>query len=191
MFERYTPAAKLAIYMANLEAKHRDELAIGPSYILAGLMTDGCLPPEKSTPLRSLRITLRALLGIPHRPSTAFPYARAKGLPLDPDGRAVIRFAESEADSDWSYWIDTHHLLRALLCFPNETSAALGEVGLDLNKVRRAPRQFRSEPAWTPVPLKARLKLFAARNSNFLWGPILLLALALLLVLVLKARGPL
>ena len=51
MFERYTPAAKLAIYMARLRGEAIGmRPAITPSYILAGLMTEGCLAPERGAP---------------------------------------------------------------------------------------------------------------------------------------------
>ena len=201
MFERYTYPAKLVVFWARFEADHRDEPAIAPRYILAGLITDGCLPADESAPLRSLGVELRALLGIPHRPSTAFPYGREREIPLGGEAIRALAYAQIEADSDRSFWIDTHHLLRGLLCFSNEASEALKQVGLDLEAVRRAPQHFRSQPDGTTIPLNLRFRYFAAqlrearrrltRNYHFLRVPILLLLLTLILILIVKLRGPL
>jgi len=156
MFDRYTDQAKRAIYFAHSEAVHRDEDKIGISYILVGLTWESKTRAGRLAGLKDRCVDLRAKLGIPHRPSTAFPYKRRKdGVPLDYEARRLIVCAEAEANRDWEYWIDTDHLLRAILSFPSPASSALADHGISYAALREASKNDRIEhpskaqPPWS------------------------------------------
>ena len=50
---------------------------------------------------------------------------RKADTPLDGDAKKAVAYAAKEADHDRQYWIDSDHLLRALLRFPNDAANAL------------------------------------------------------------------
>jgi hypothetical protein len=85
------------------------------------------------------------LLGIQHRPATEIAVDKKKGPRLDGNSKKALAYAAKEAELDQQYWIDTDHLLRALLCFPNEASPALDSITLDLSTVRVASERNRTE----------------------------------------------
>ena len=141
---------------------HRNEREIRPADVLVGLTWE-----PHSHLLRLLKdsaVTLRGILGIPHLPSSLLPYRRAGAIPLDAAAKKVIRAAGTEADRDGQYWIDSDHILRGLLSFPNEAAAALASVGCDLASARVASIEFRRDSPQPPAPTWGRIKLWMARN---------------------------
>jgi ATP-dependent Clp protease ATP-binding subunit ClpA len=176
-FDRYTDAAKRAIYFARLEANHQNADAITPEHILAGMTWEGDSTLGGIAPLKELAVTLRAQMEIPHLPSTSFPYLRDRDIPLTRDGKKVLAYAVVEADRRWDYWIDCDHLLRGLLRFPNVASHALEQTGINLNSVRSASKSRRREHPANPPPRFGYLKLGISRNRYILaWLAFLLAA---------------
>jgi hypothetical protein len=64
---------------------------------------------------------------------------------LDQNAKMALAYAAKEADSEGNIRIDTDHLLRGLLCFPNEVTEALNSVGLDLDGLRAAANRHRHD----------------------------------------------
>jgi hypothetical protein len=179
MFERYTEAARRAIFFAHFEAVHRRERFICAGDILTGLTWEASSRACQIASLKQHAVALRALLMIPHLPSTSTPYRQKNEIPLDNGAKKALAYAAMEADEDREYWLDTDHLLRGLLRFSNNASDALAKVGIKLNSVRtdsiahRQQSPSPQEPAWTS-PRKPR--------PNLLYG-VLLVLVVLLLVL--------
>lgn len=196
MFERYTDEARRVIFFAAIEAQHRNEKSISVRDILIALTRESPSSASGITRLNRLAVALRASVGIPHLPITSrpFKYESGSAIPLDKDSKKVIERASSEAHKDGEYWIDSDHLLRALLTFPNPAHDALLRFELNPDSLRRSSRQYRCEFPAPRAPRWARVKILANRYAYFLSlliGLSFILLMGLLLVLVLKVRGPL
>ena len=199
MFERYTDEAKRVIYFALIEAQHRNEENISVKDILIALTRESASPSIEATRLRGLAVALRAAVGIPHLPITSRPYKYTSAIPLDDDSKMAIRQAEIAANEDRQYWVDSDHLLRGLLAFPTQARDALVSFGLDLDSVRRSSKVYRREFPSARAPKWARLKVFLSRLKlnqhpdlvRLLAALSLIVLLSLILILVLKVRGPL
>jgi ATP-dependent Clp protease ATP-binding subunit ClpA len=167
MFERYTDAAKRVIYYSRIEANHRDDPAISAEHLLLGLTWETKSSRDYVFPLRDFAVDLRALMAIPHFPSTSHPYLRDRNIPLDAIGKLVLVYGAEEADRDGQYWIDCDHLLRGLLRFPNRAAEALTQSGITLAAVRKAAGEFRRLPQ-KPAPKWGRLRL-VVRRYYYVW----------------------
>ena len=189
-FERFTDSAKRAIYFARLEANHQDADQITTEHILAGLSWESDSTLAGIAPLKEFTVALRAQAELPHLPSTAFPYLRKRDVPLDNGAKMTLAYAVEEANRDWQYWLDCHHLLRGLLRFPNAACSALQQVGIDLKSVRTAAKRQRRRHPSDPAPKWGYTKLVIQRSGPLLvWLGLLLLSLAI--ILVVKMRSPL
>lgn len=124
LFERYAADAKMAIYFALIEALHRNEKFISVGDLLVGITWDSESRASKIVSVKELAISLRSSVGIPHLPSTSQPYKRGAHIPLDDDAKKAVAYAAEEADQDRQYWIESDHLLRGLLRFPNNARVA-------------------------------------------------------------------
>jgi len=136
MFERYTEPARRVIFFARYEAVQRGSDRITTAHLLLGLVRE---KDSRADVVGSLRAKIPdpcELLGIPHRPATQIPFDKKAGPPLNDNSKKALAYAAQEADRDQEYWIDTDHLLLALLCFPNEASPALESIPLDLASAR-------------------------------------------------------
>jgi ATP-dependent Clp protease ATP-binding subunit ClpA len=153
LFERYTEAARKAIFHARAEASRRDDGVITVADLLAGLSLEENTRAERIGSLKANAFYLRWLSGLPPLPS---PPASSNGtdsdktdnesqMKLDPDARRVLAFAVAEADRDREYWIDTDHLLRGLLRFPNKAHFAVLKTEINLKTVRIASKRDREE----------------------------------------------
>jgi len=105
-----------------------------------------------------------------------------KDMKLDSDSKKSLAYAAQEADKDDSYTIDTDHLLRGLLRFPNEASAALSSISLDLATVQTLSRRNRADFPDKKTPY---VWLFGAHFRAH--RPALLKLLAFVIVLLLGA----
>jgi len=72
--------------------------------------------------------------------------------------RRPLAYAAQEADLDREFWIDTDHLLRGLLSFPNAAADALSKLGVELEAMRAASLRNRQEFPPKPVPRRSRLQ---------------------------------
>ena len=187
-FERFTDAAKRVIYFARVEANHGDADHITPAHTLAGLTWESDSTFAGIAPLKEFTVNLRAKTELPHLPSTSFPYLRERDIPLSDTSKMTLAYAVKEANRDWQYSLDCHHLLRGLLRFPNEASSALQQVGIDLKSVRAAAKLHERQHPLIPAPKWGFLKLVILRSGPLLiWLGLLLLGLAI--VLLVKIRG--
>jgi ATP-dependent Clp protease ATP-binding subunit ClpA len=188
-FERYTDAAKRAIYFARLEANHRDVDSIMPEHILAGLTWESDSTFAGIAPLKELAVTLRAQMELPHLPSTSFPYLRDRNIPLNDGAKMTLAYAVEEANRDRQYWLDCNHLLRGLLRFRNRASDVLEQSAINLGSVRSAAKLRRREHPANPAPKWGYLMLAIDRSRPLLfWLVILIAILAIVLVVWLRGR---
>jgi ATP-dependent Clp protease ATP-binding subunit ClpC len=163
MFERYTEPARRVVFFSRYEATQRGSDRITTGHLLLGLIRE---KDSRADAVGSLRTKLPDpcdLLGIPHGPVTQIPYDKKIGPPLDINSKKALAYAAQEADLDQEYWIDTDHLLRSLLCFPNEASPALESIQLDLASVRAASKHHRAEHPPKRKPIFGRTGILFRR----------------------------
>jgi len=185
MFERYTDEAKRAIYFAHVEALHRNEQSISVKDLLLGLTWESQSLACEIGSLKENAVELRSLMGIPHLPSTLLPYFRKAKIPLDGDGKKALAYAVEEANRERQWWIDSDHLLRGLMRFPNDAERALLTTNLQVEALRSASAQHRKKFPSPPSPKGARLK--ATLKKYWLRG--LIVALLLVIFAYLKSQG--
>jgi ATP-dependent Clp protease ATP-binding subunit ClpA len=144
MFERYTEPAKHAVFRARLEAGCRSGENISTVHLLLGLVLEEKPRANIAIPLKRHADAICVHLGLPRLPKGKFPGDWRREMPLDGNARLALAYAAQEADLDKQAKVDTDHLVRGLLNFPNETSNALESLPLDLASAREASRSFRA-----------------------------------------------
>jgi len=188
--ERYVEATRTAIAYARCEALQRNAEAITAADLLAGLGHEEDSRAQRAGSLKANAWYLRWLSGSPQLPS---PTAggncedKANRLELDLDAKRALAFAVLEADRDREYWIDTDHLLRGLLRFPNKAHFAVLKTELNLHEVRVASRRDREEfpPHETP---SLKVVEYLVRKHFALWIPPVL-SLACYLYILIQSMG--
>jgi ATP-dependent Clp protease ATP-binding subunit ClpA len=185
LFERYTDAARRAVYFSRLEAVHRQQPTITTSDLLVGLTWEDGTRADKVANLRERAIAIRRELGIPHLPTTSLPYTSEKQIPLNDSCKKAIAKASEEADADGEFWIDCDHILRSLMAFPNGANAALTAVGLSLAEVRLLSGASR---AVFPSQPKPYWRIFRTRAREY-WPFALIIAAAVLCLLYLRSQN--
>jgi hypothetical protein len=189
--ERYVEATRVAIAHARCEALQRNAEVITAADLLAGLGYEEDSRAQRTGLLKANAWYLRWLSGLPQLPS---PTAggncedEANQLELDLDAKRALAFAVLEADRDREYWIDTDHLLRGLLRFPNKAHFAVLKTELNLHAVRVASRRDREEfpPHETP---SLKVVEYLVRKHFALWIPPAL-SLACYLYILIQSMGP-
>jgi ATP-dependent Clp protease ATP-binding subunit ClpC len=182
MFERYTEPARRAIFFAHYEATYQPATAISTAHILLGLTREVGSRADELGSLKSDETRIRSELGIPKPPKTAGKLPLAGSIPLNNNSKMLLAYAAQEADKDDSCSIDTDHLLRGLLRFPNEATGALSSISLDLATAQTLSRRNRAE---FPEKKTLYVRLFGAPFRTH--RPALLRLLALVVVLFLGA----
>jgi hypothetical protein len=185
MFERYALDAKKAIFLAHIEAVHRNEQSISVGDLLAGIAWDAESRACQIAPLKEKVMMLRALVGIPHLPITSRPYERGTHIPLDDDAKKAVAYAAEEADLDRQYWIDSDHLLRGLLRFSNNAAEAMSEADIHLDSLRSLSVQHRNEFPPAPPPKWSGAKKVIKKY----WSRALMAAILLLIFAYIKLQG--
>jgi hypothetical protein len=185
MYERFTSDAKKAIFLAHIGAVHRNDQSISVGDLLAGIAWNAESRACKIAPLKERAVMLRALVGVPHLPSTSRPYEPGKHIPLDDEAKKAVAYAAEEADLDRQYWIDSDHLLRALLRFSNNAAEAMSRADVHLDSLRSASLQHRSDFPPAPIPKWAGAK----RVVKKYWGRGLIAAISLVIFAYLKLQG--
>src|SRR5829696_9049937 len=142
MFERYTEAARRALFFARYEASEAGSISIEPEHMLLGLLRDipalsTLLPPS----IGALRLEVEKGIVFKEKLSTSVE------IPFSAPTRQVLQFAVEEADALTHRHIGTEHLLLGLL--REEGSAAA--VTLAAHAVRL--NDVRERVAKLPVPL--------------------------------------
>ena len=103
---------------------------------------------------------------------------------MDTDAKKTLAYAAREVDWEGSYWLDTDHLLRGLLRFPNEAAHALQKIGVELEAARAASLENRMKVSPQPTPKGATMKIFARK-----YWRVMVILLLLMLFAYMKAGG--
>lgn len=144
--QRYTGSVRAVILHARSEALNRGETVITACDLLAGLCQLEDTRAERIGRLKNNAQYLRWLLDLPQlpwpEPSASFS---EKPCELDADAHRALAFAVAEADRDSQHWIDSDHLLRGLLRFPNRAQFAIFKTEMNLTLARQASVRDRDE----------------------------------------------
>ena len=186
MFERYTEQARRAIFFARYTAAHQRAERITAAHLLIGLCWEGKVLTSEIGSLKGRIPELCALLGLQWPFGTASKKQLHAEMPLDNNSKIALAYAAEEAGQDGQFWIDTDHLLRGLLRFPNEACTALQSIQLDLATVRVASVRHRAEHPPQPALSSIQVSRGAGLPPRLVARPFLTLAaLALVEILVL------
>jgi len=178
VFERYTVATRRAIDFAGQESLRRGASAITVADLLAGLSVDEDSRAERVGSLKANAFYLRWLVGLPALPSLEADTANQDPcrLELDPEAKRAVAFAILEADRDRNYWIDSDHLLRGVLRFPNRADFALLKTELTLQSARQASRVDRERHFPDENPNMKVVQYLVRKYIALLVPPVLSLA---------------
>ncbi len=191
--ERYTRATREVMPYAQDEARRRGESTVGVSDLLAALCVAEGTRAERIGKLKDNAFYLRWLAGLPALPSPTQPDAvetNGAGIfRLDEEARRALLFTVLEADRDREYWIDSDHVLRGLLRFPNKADFSLLKIEVSLASARAASRKDREEflPEETP---NIKVVKYLIRKHLTLWLPPVL-GLACYLYILIQGLSPL
>jgi hypothetical protein len=202
VMERYTAATRRALQFAYQESLHRGAPAIAVVDMLAGLSVEEDTRAERVGLLKSNAFYLRWLVGLPALPARAedsiensignadqvtFDATDESWLNLDIEAKRALGFAVMEADRDREYWIDSDHLLRGILRFPNRAHFAVLKTEVNLDSTRAASRADRRQypPHETP---SIKVVKYLIRKHLALWIPPIL-SLACYLYILIEGIG--
>ena len=134
MFERFSEAARLAMFAARLEVTEAASTAISPEHLLLGLLEakgGAAASLMQAAGLTADSVRLRLLL----RGTT--PIATSVEVPFAAVTKKVLDVAVAEADAMSCTEITTGHLLLGLIRDEHSNvSVLLREAGLALNELR-------------------------------------------------------
>jgi hypothetical protein len=171
--ERFTEATNRAIHFAQCESLHRGASATTVADLLAGLGVDENTRAERIGSLKANAFYLRWLVGLPALPARAEESIESgqenpeTRLELDIEAKRALDFALMEADRDWEYWIDSDHLLRGILRFPNRAHFAILKLEIDLHSARAASKADRHESPSHRAPTMMVLKYLIRKHLAF------------------------
>lgn len=181
--DRFTEAPRRAIDFARQEAFNRNSSAVTVADLLAGLSVDENTRAERVALLKANAFYLRWLTGLPALPAqSGEAFVDLETRPdriwpeLDPEAKRAVVFAVLEADRDRSYWIDSDHLLRGLLRFPNKAHFALLKVEVNLDSARAASRNDRAEHIPEENPNRKVIQYLLRKYAALILPPVLSLA---------------
>lgn len=157
MFERFTEAARRALFFARFEASQLGSVVIGSEHLLLGLTRQPTavvksLLASSGKPLNALREELKAECQFREKISTSVE------LPFSPDAKQALEFAADEANRMRHVHIGPEHMVLGVIRV--EQSAAVKmltrhDVRLDLarKEVERLSSGSRTASAAPPVTL--------------------------------------
>lgn len=132
MFRRYSNPARRAIFFAREIALHAGSNQIDSTHLLSGLLV------EQSTQVNRILLLSSRFADETARLKALKRVANPKDIPLSPDGKKIVGRAATEADLLNEYWIDTDHLMLAMLSESSCAAAvALHNAGFKLEETRR------------------------------------------------------
>jgi ATP-dependent Clp protease ATP-binding subunit ClpC len=188
MFERYTEAARRVVFFARYEAVMRGAPEITPRYLLMGLLHEKDPSIAQALGLPANSDAIRRVIQLPDRKFEKYPGGDAL-IPLDQSAKIALAWTKSEADSDQSEKVNPIHLLRGMLCFPNEAADALNGVGIELESIRAAAKEGRLRMS---LGRRIRYRLWRLLTDS-IWPAIrgwaLILGFLLLAILILHLFG--
>lgn len=190
IYDRYTDAARNAITFARCEALRRGTHWISAADLLSGLSEEESTRAGRIGGLKKSAFYLRWLTGLPSLPSASAgenSQDRTIHTEFDAEARKALAFAVAEADRDREYWIDSDHLLRGLMRFPNKAHFAILKTEIDLASARIASLKDREEflPDQTP---SFKVVQYLVLKHIALWIPSLL-SLACYLYILMQSVG--
>jgi ATP-dependent Clp protease ATP-binding subunit ClpC len=147
MFERYTEAARRALFFARYETSELGALAIEPEHILLGVLRVDKEPArrlfaEAHLSLDSARAAIHASRGARERVPTSVE------IPFSAETQRVLHYAAEESDRLLHSYIGTEHLVLGLLREVGSMAASiLASHGLTLDRVREVIVQMFAEAA--------------------------------------------
>jgi ATP-dependent Clp protease ATP-binding subunit ClpA len=131
MFQRYATPARRVIFFAREAALHAGASAIDSTHILSGLLV------EQSTRVNKVIELSKQFPEEAARMTGLKRFAQPRDIPLSNDGKKIVAGAAAEANRLDDYWIDTDHLMLAILCAESSPGATmLNKAGFRLNEVR-------------------------------------------------------
>jgi len=150
VFERYTDEARRAILYAWHECRRRGDSVVSTADLLAGLSREDSSRAQRVGSLKENAFYLRWLAGLPPLPSqreATIPDAAGKEgeAKLDDEAKQALAYAVLEADRDREYWVDSDHLLRGILRFPNRAHFAVLKTEINLSSARTASHRDRKQ----------------------------------------------
>lgn len=171
MFERYTESARRAVFYSRAIAVMNDAPAIDSVHLLCGLIWGD---DSRAQMLFRLREPFPLYKGCPRKLADIGPVTAVQGPPLSGDGKRIVARAAPEADAMRDYWIDTEHLLLAILYEKTCMAAqylAMARIGLEgarrvVAENKGSRPNYERESTWSGglSPLKwAKLKWLAWR----------------------------
>ena len=182
MFERYTEKARRVIFFARYEASQLGGDAITPEHLLLGILRE-----DRSIRERFFRQPQVSLESIRNEIKERIPQQRSTStsveLPLAPEAKRVLAYAQEESDQLGHRAIHVEHLLLGVLREEGSLAAnILVDHGVRIDAMREAARLFRetwnedteelnlSNAGLTEVPdnlriAKALRKLSLSHNS--------------------------
>jgi len=140
MFERYTQAARVAIFAARYHAGESDSVSIETEHLLLGLAdADGALLRRVLGSEELVEALCKEL-----RPTSVRPHVTAGGdLPLTDESKRVLAYGAEEGSRLGHQHLDTEHLLVGLMREENCRAAqVLRERGLTLEQARKDLEQL-------------------------------------------------
>jgi len=144
--QRYTGSVRAAILHARCEALNRNETVITAADLLAGLCQLEETRAERIGHLKENAQYFRWLCDLPQMPWPESASCQSeKPCDLDNDARRALECAVLEADRDGEHWIDSDHLLRGLLRFPNRAQFAVLKTEFNLKMARHCSEHDRDE----------------------------------------------
>jgi hypothetical protein len=138
--ERYAEPTREALVYARQEALDRGAEAISVADLLGGLCVAEETRAERVGGLKANAFYLRWLVGLPALPARVVSNGGSESIEFDAEAKRALAFAVLEADRDREYWIDSDHLLRGLLRFPNKADFALLKIEISLKSARVGSR---------------------------------------------------
>lgn len=145
MFERYTEAARRALFFARYEASQMGSVSLDPEHLLLGLIRHPTgitarVFAKSHIPLDEIRKEIRS------RATFREKLATSVEIPFNGGAKRVLQHAAEEADCLLHRDIDTEHLLLGILHGERCLAAAiLAEKGMRLDIVREAVVHARNE----------------------------------------------
>jgi ATP-dependent Clp protease ATP-binding subunit ClpC len=131
MFERYTEAARQAVFVSRDEACRSGARAIETHHLLLGVLQSDssiAVPILGTATIKQLREELSA--------GARDPMSESSEIPFSPESKRALSFSSEEAERCGSTVIKPAHLLAALLHEDTRAAGSLKKRGFDLTRCR-------------------------------------------------------